>query len=657
MSVPRSPRVFRMGLLGGTMRFYAVQQRQDGSPSRFRITPQQAFGQITTIGDTVEVSDQRTSSMIFGTGGGMGRDKYVEASGLTEVRWSDWDTRFEDSAVLPLTDVALGANTLLTGTPVYVDWLGATNADLLSWVPRSATTTYAARYQASVWTTLVDSVGGTMYNLTSLTRYRGAYYLTSYKAAGSALYQSTNGSSWLKTGPAAALWHAACTHDNKWYGFNGATNEVWWTLDPTQPAGAAWLTSSETLELKPNEVMIQMAEWEDPSGRKCVMLLTNQRLLRFDDEARTFTQLDDFSAEIFSTGATTDLIPNMTVWKNDNNLYICFYDRVSASNNASTILQYTSRGQKGSLDPNKLSGLPDNRLVAISRLVGGLNYLFAFGNTPAGTSNLGQIFCWDGAGWHNMYTPPAGNSLTGGGYARGRLYAALVNGSINYLPYGDNRIRPEYRTETYLFMRTCSLYWARTTGGTDLLQKRDLWATVHCVKKDRTLGLESGCTLTLYQRLDGGAWTALGTATSAQAFPWQVDITPKGLWREMELRLDGYSGGSVNNTPYLRGVQYHFDRTPPDVRDVYDFVIDLGASVDTPNRGQNGRDSVAIAAELAAMRGQLVALEFGAGAFGGAPGKTSVATGLFQSAAEADPLTGEILFRCEVRDLTTPASG
>jgi hypothetical protein len=584
----------------------------------------------------------------------------VETEGIQDVRLTDMDTRFEDSAVLPLATTALGGATLLDARPVYIEWLGKAAATLLAWSPYAVAAFNVARYDGSAWHTVTDSIGGDITGVSGFARYGGAFYLTADQGTGDCLYRSTDGVTWTITGPVGDL-RGCCVHDNQFYAYNAATDELWWTQDPTALAGPDWAMSAEPLFLHPEEAVIQLAQWHDGGNPRSnlVMILTTQRLIQFDHTALTFTELDDFSGEIFTTGG--DLVPHMTRWKNDDNLYVNFHDRAAANQNADTIMQYT-RGQKGTIAPNKLGGLPAEWQVSITHTVGGLNYLFAFGAAPYGSANTGQVFAWDGAGWHPLHTPTDdAESVVGGGYARGQLYTARDDGMVVSQPYGDNRTRPEFRTDTYETGVTRTLRWARTTGGTDLLQKAELWLTVVSrargnsddAPSERTLifGLEGGCEVDAYRRLDGGAWELVGTATSAQVFPWRVDLPAKGHWYECEVRLDARTSDGAN-TPILGRPQLHFDRTPPDVRDVHDFVIDLAQTI-----SQFGRTAAAIRAELRAMRGQPVTLAYGAGAWGDGPNGTDVACGIFQYAAEEDPLRGVGAYRCEVRDYSTPDDG
>lgn len=666
-SAPRAANVIRLGAVGGTARYYAVQAKGDGGPSRVRLTPQQAFGQLTTIGDTAQVSDQRTASLIFGTGGGLGRAVYQETEGLTQYRWGGWDTRVEGAAVLPLAATQLGAATSLARDPVYVEYLGLAGALLLAWVPRHNGTTTAesiAIWTGAAWATPTAASGFAMKNLTAFFRYRGYFYLTATDPSViglPVLYRSTTGLTWADmsvfdfnqdTIQDNFLVAGACVHDNKTYYYDSFNNHMRFTLDPwTGP----YDRSNETLDLHPSEEVVQLFEWEDESRRKCVYILTTQRLLRFDDEAKTFTQVDDFSQEIWASSvASTTFFPRATVWKADNNCYVNFYDRAGTNNNADTVLQYT-RQQKGAIAPNKLSGLPTAQQVAITHTVGGLNYLFAFGAAPAGSGNVGQVFAWDGQGWHPLYRPAGtGTAVWGGGYGRGTLYTARADKTVVSQAYGDNRIRPEYRTgATYdTDAGGHPLRFAVTDGGTENLKKRELWLTVVARKASRAFGLDAGCRIDAYRAIDGGADVALASATSATTFPWRVDLSAKASWYEMEVVLYGFSTVAAN-TPALVSVQIHYDRTPPDVRDSHDFVIDL-----TDAAGEHGRTPAAIAAELLALRGQLVTLAYGAGTWGDrTSADVAVTCGIFQAALEADPLRGPVLMRCEVRDVSTPVSG
>lgn len=650
---PRKPNEIRLGAVGGTARYYAVQERGDGGPSRVRRTPQQAFGQITTIGDTQEVSDQRTASLIFGTGGGLGRDAYQETEGLTQYRWGEWDTRVEGAAVLPLAATQLGAATSLARDPVRIEYLGLPGALLLAWVPyvtgaASTTAENVAVWTGAAWVAPTIAVW-TMRYLTGFARYRGNFYLTANTGTAN-LFHSTDGLNWASI--AGFDTRGCCVHDNKFYVYSVTSQMIQRSLDPLNIA--SWAGSNETLDLHPNEEVVQLAEWVDESNRKCVMILTTQRLLRYDDEALTYTQLDDFSGEIWaSSAAANTFLPSMTVWKADNNLYVNFYDRAGAGNNPDTILQYT-RQQKGAIAPNKLRGIPAAQQLAITHTVGGLNYLFAFGAQPVGTGNMGQVLAWDGQGWHPLYTPFLGTyAVWGGGYGRGTLYTARADRTIVSQPYGDNRIRPEYRTgAAYEVGGARGLRLAVTDGGTPNLGKRELWLTIVARKQDRTFGLDPGCRIDAYRGINGAAVTLAGTATSATTFPWRVDLAGKASWYEMEIHVSGFTTIAAN-TPALVSVQLHYDRTPQDVKDSHDFVIDLAASA-----GEHGRSAAAVAAELLALRGQLVTLAYGAGAWGDrTSADVAVACGIFQAALEADPLKGPVLLRCEVRDLSTPASG
>ncbi len=633
--------------------------REQSKISRGPIT---GLGQVVTTGDTAERADQRTPQVIFGDQtGGMSAFAYVETEGILTFTVSDCDTRSPGAIVLPPIARAVSSGLLALGTPTYVEVLDLTSADIIAWQPYVTSASVASpAFRVTTGNTSFGISSTTpavvIDQITGFTRFNNRYIFVTERAAG--LFYSSDAVTWNGNTYAVPM-RGVCVHDNKVYIWNKTTSRLEWHTDPTATTG--WVASVAQLVLQPNENVVQLLTWRDASGRTAIYVLTNQRLFWYDEDADVLHLFYDFTDQ--ARGAGT---PRAHVWRRDGNLYLVFQNSADNSPNDS-VLWFS--GTTNLTAPNKQGGLPLASRVSLTHSVGGLNWQYFFGTTPfASATNPGRLLAMnDQQGWHTVYTgASAAAKVVGGGYGRGRAFAALANGNIVEVIVPDTLALPllaGVNERAYLIGTTFYHEYAYTDGGTPNMFKQGLWVAVKSLdhtSASKVPGLASTCQLVVqYQRDTDTAWTTLGTLTSASTFPAVLPINSGfGVqFKQLKLRI-GLSSGTTTNTPVVTSLALAYLRQEVP-RYAYTAVIDLryGGVRDEFYKNRD-RAQLLAALESWTQPGAVVQLEFAGGdEVARPPGSTRVLNCTVQFSGVEDPEFGPDSYSVVLSDVSSPASG
>lgn len=668
------PYISVTGTVGGvtTTRRLPVEVDRVGRGVPVALTPLEGFPDAIVFGDNTRRSDQRTAAVIFTTWrDGMGQDEYIEPEGIASFADSDSDTWWAGSLVCPTATTRLGApGALLTPpnanilAPWYVDYLGQPTAAIIAWRPRNAGGLNLRRYNRTTdsWNTFNGASPADQ--LTGFCQFGGRFFVSALQSNG--LYYSSDGDTWTNS-PRAAQVAGIADHDNKLFYFNAVTGYMEYTTDPvTGAAPSATGTtrqSDKPLFLLPDEQVFQLLEWRY-GGAPALFLVTNRRLIRYDDDSATFSTYYRY-VDVISNLVLG--FPRAHVWPRDNNLYLTLYHRTDPTT-ADTVIQLTG-ATVDEVSPNRRGGIARDERVSITHLAGAAHRLFAFGAKRPLTPSLGRTLAMnDGQGWHTQYRDATGAEVVGGGYSAGRLWTVLSTGTVLEQAIPDVRDIPSNATGRAYDTTPATHTTAWTDGGTPGIRKRALWVRLDA-RNDDTTGLPAGATVTVRYRTWGSAgWTTLGTVSAATTAWPAILAFPGGLpFTRIRLRLELQRGTASNATPNIVEASLHYVRRP---QRRYNRVVRVDLRDGSPAfRGPRrtfGRYSAAnlrawltklLSNEDNGADASLVALAYGGRGNTIAPTYQTVAQAELAGSANEDPTDGTGRWSLTFRDLTAPPSG
>lgn len=664
MSAPQQQAGTTVGevTLGGVP--YPLALGPNGLPTPIDVAPQVAFPDAIILGDSSQRSDQRVASVIQSDWqGGIGTLDYIEAQGVTTVRDSFADTRY--AGVIASTRLMSQYYDTLPGSPLaagrHIEFFhGSLSGRLLAWTRFQV----AHRWTNPGWTAL-----GTW-----LVRGFGRFRNNAVFATDIGVYFSVDGETWAVAGTAAATWGIA-QHDNKvWTFFAGGVGE-YILYSATELVAATTWTLQAPLYLQYGETISQLIDWRNARGARALYVLTNQRIMGYDDDDKEFTTFYDFSDLVLPTGAR---MPWGYVWRNNDDLFVTFYD--TDGNNFADVVVHFNGSVIEVLAPNKLGGILPANQFRILFLTGSVDELFALcGSTSnASPTTAGRVLAMNPQqGWHTVMASTASNPIVGGGYANGTLYTVRQAGEVHgYYRIGANGnilTLPADAGRTYETIAQ-TVESATLDAGTPGITKRLLWVRIACVTPDATLGsvygLPGGATVKVEYRVDNGPWTQLtdvkvngvvtalagGVLNSAVTFPATLPLGGElGVsCNRWAWRLTLTRGTSATIPTLVSQVGWHYVRQP-EVRYSYRARVDLrdetwgGSSL--PQFG--GRTAAQLRAALLDWPGNgLTNFAYGQGASRVAIAAVDVVARPVESS-----LVGPGLYDVVVRDLTTPDSG
>lgn len=645
--------------LGGVP--YPLALGPNGLPAPIDVAPQVAFPDAIILGDSSQRSDQRVASVIQSDWtGGIGTLEYIESQGVTTVRDSFADTRYAGViASSRSNDQVYGT---IPGSPIYpgrhielVTVAGGTR--LLSWAQDPG---LAYQWDGTNW------ISPFTYATTGFTRFRG---LGVFSTRGG-VFTSTDGVTWTVTPGIGVSCRGVAVHDNK----------VWTLVEgdatlraTTDPAGAATWTTYATLYMQYGEFGMQLFEWRNARGVRALYILTNQRLIAYDDDDKEFATFFDFTEIVQSSGST---YPWAHVWRNNDDLYLTLFN-ITLPRTPSSVIHFNGSVIEV-LDPNKLGGINSGNQFGTLFTIGSIDELFAFAGTIGGTATAGRILAMNSQqGWHTVFTATSANPIVGGGYANGTLYIVLQSGAVTSIysaGAGGNIVTlPDNASRTYLATAQ-TVESADLDAGTPGITKRLLWVRIACVVPDAALGsvfgLPAGATVKVEYRVDNGPWTQLtstkaggvttalagGVLSSAVSFPATLPLGGElGIsCTRWNWRLTLTRGTNALVPTLVTQVGWHYIRQP-EVRYSYRARVDLrdetwgGEAL--PQFG--GRTAAQLRNALLAWPGNgLTSFAYGYGATRVALTAVDVVVRPVEAAVSQAGMYDVV-----VRDLTTPNSG
>lgn len=653
-----------------------------GVASRFLLAPGTSIhrdpisgqSQVTTVGDASRRGDSRTPEVIFTTGeDGMGEFEYQELESIASYTQSLCDTRHPGMITLPPASSALtgSCTSASMSNPIMVEYLGVGTIKCLAWRFGGLAYYYNTNAGGS-WTSAVDDVTG-------FTKFGSTYVMT--KGTGtSGVYTSTDGTTWTPQATGFDAW-GCCRHDNKFYVYNGSTSALNWNANPTS---TSYTAGTAVLKHLPGEVVFQLFEWQ-ARGVARVFLLTNYRLLWYDEDADAFITYDESWANLVRSDI---LQPRACVWGRNGDLYVTFWNYVNRSFEANVMHYGGGRELTG---PNRRGGLPETSRVALTHGVAATNWLFFFGAAPYGlSSTVGgrtTVMTENGA-FHTMYAgTPSTATCFGGGYGNGTLWTVTSDKVVHEQPVPDLPDSPLFTygdgVVTYPTTLTSAepTYWheyAWTDAGSPNMPKQALWLTLDMRDISSTTkksGMAPGTGVVVqYMTNTSGVWKYPDGATSytsathlyTSANPTTAVVYPVVIplssgfgvsFKQIKIRV-GLATTSAANTPVLASTALALVRQEQP-RYAYSFQIDL---TDLSHPFYAGKDRFQLLALLDGYvaSGSIVKLEFAGAEWsaGSDPaGGRTIANGTFTFGGIEDAATGAGKYNCQILDLTPPSSG
>jgi hypothetical protein len=643
-----------------------------------RSTPRSSAISRILLGDSVQQSDAEQPQLLLSDQReGMGLQAYNEQEGLGKFRVSGWDTRFQGLLAFPPNPTQLGGSLPNTGTLTGFVWrveqLNGQPATLplFNATPQG----FPSRYNgAGTW---VQIGGATFTNyVTGYARFRQYYIIAAGIDGSGVLAYSTDGTTW--TGSASGVLARCCAvHDNKLWALSYIGGGRFKLQGLTDPAAAGSVLSDQELLLHPGEQATQLVAWQF-GGFPALYVLTNQRLMRYDDRTLTFHEYDTFEARV-PVGGT--VIPQGAVGA-DGNLYVTFYNSGGADR-GDDVWQY-SGNSNGPVGPNRQGGIPAANTFTFTHLTPMLHWTLGWTTQRAGTTNLPRLLAMSPQlGWGTVYESTNGAAfLIGGGYdGNGTAYLVLSNAQVWTLPLPDVADLPQNASgatppRTYRNGINVVHRYGISDLGLPNVPKLILGLEVHA---RTTAGvrnaLDPNVTLQPRYALDGGAPAdAGGVLSSASVWPARIPLNG-GLGvrcYDVEVRLEAATGNTANS-PLIEAVILYYlplfqvreewevsvvtDPLHPAARGRYGENEPYQYYGESPESLRKHLRDNAGASAVNNYRAQVVAVSFGGGALENDATLMSVAAAEYRIQADEDPAIGKGIMVLSITNRTLAASG
>jgi hypothetical protein len=639
-----------------------------------RSTPRSSAISRILLGDSVQQSDAEQPQLLLSDQReGMGLQAYNEQEGLGKFRISGWDSRFQGLLCLPPAPTQLGGLIPNTGTLSGFVW----RIEMLNNQPATlplfngGVQGFASRYNgAGTWV----QIGGAVFtnNITGYAQFRNQYIITAGSAGTGVLAYSTDGTTWV-AGAAGTLAWGAAVHDNKLWTLHWQAAGLWKLRAQTDPSTTAKVDSDDTLALNVSEIPTQLIAWQF-GGFPALFVLTNERLLRYDDRTLTFHTYDDFSGRV-SRGYIS-AIPQAAVGA-DGNLYVTFWSNYS-SDRGDSVWQY-SGNSNGEVGPNRQGGIPNANQFTLTHLAPALHWTYGFAAARAGTSNPGRVVAMNPQlGWGSVYeATSAAANVVGGGYdGNGTGYVLLSDRTVWTLPLPDVADLPQNASgRAYRSGVTVRHRYGISDLGLPNVPKLILGLEVHgrtTAGVRNTVDANTGVAV-LYAT-DGGAFTSMGTLSSVSVWPARLPIAG-GLGvrcYDLEVALDGNSTAGANS-PLVEAVIVYYlplfqvreewevsvvtDPEHPAAKSRYGENEPYQYDGLTPDDIRKHLRDNAGASALNNYRAQVVAVSFGGGALESDSTLMNIAAAEYRIQADEDPVMGKGIMVLAITNRTLSASG
>jgi hypothetical protein len=640
-----------------------------------RSTPRSSAISRILLGDSVQQSDAEQPQLLLSDQReGMGLQSYNEQEGLGKFRISGWDTRFQGLLAFPPLPTQLGGLIPNTGTLSGFVWRIEMIAGQPATLPlfNAGVQGFASRYNgAGAWA----QIGGAVFtnNITGYAQFRNQYIIAAGSAGTGVLAYSTDGTTWT-AGAAGTLAWGAAVHDNKLWTLHWQAAGLWKLRAQTDPSTTAKVDSDDTLALNVSEIPTQLVAWQF-GGFPALFVLTNERLLRYDDRTLTFHTYDDFSGRV-SRGYIS-AIPQAAVGA-DGNLYVTFWSNYSGDRGDS-VWQY-SGNSNGEVGPNRQGGIPNANQFTLTHLAPALHWTWGFATARAGTTNPGRVVAMNPQlGWGTVYeAPSSAANLIGGGYdGNGTLYILRADRLVATIPLPDVADLPQNAAgRIYTPGATFTHRYGISDLGLPNVPKLILGVEVHA---RTTAGvrnaLDPNVTVTPKYALDGAtSFTSLAGLTSASVFPARLPLNG-GLGvrcYDLEVALDGIGTNSANS-PLIEAVIVYYlplfqvreewevsvvtDPLHPAARGRYGENEPYQYDFSTPEDIRKHLRDNAGASAVNNYRSQVVAVSFGGGALENDSTLMSVAAAEYRIQSDEDPIFGRGVMSLAITNRTIAASG
>jgi hypothetical protein len=576
-----------------------------GVRPQLNYSPTQAFPDAITFGRADVLIDQRTRALVYTDHrGGMG--EYQAPNGQLAAQQSftisDCDTRFERSLVLPPNPVQLGPGAALGSStkPWYIEYLGESNAKLLAWqfgggaplTYNPGTNAWVAAGSLAGSSIPADATKGGMSAVTYYKNRLVAVYNGGLGSTQSLSYSPDNGVTWIQnTAATAKLYNGGVECNGLFWTYDALNYALRWTADVTaDPATTAWAMSS-LLFMRPHEQVVQLVQWKNPRNEPAVFILTNQRLIRFDQDLDTPATPGFFTIHDFGGRVATTCIPRAYVWPRDQQLYVTLGDPSASTGPVDSVLQF-GPASSSEVGPNVRGGIPAGETFSIGSLIGSYHWLYGFGLPRAGTSNPGRVLAMNGLqGWHSL---AKGNfngigGAIGGGYANGLVWFVTTTGYVYEMKDPDVPDLPANLQSGTRAYPPGTFYYHDTGwhgGGLENIRKIAQYLALDARYNNGTIADAPGVPTSTqvsyaYQTDTSGGWVTLGTYASGTAFPTVAAINSAlgAKCKRFRLRIGLYTSDGTK-TPNIAGFEINFIPKP---REHYAYIARLDLTEGGPN--------------------------------------------------------------------------
>jgi hypothetical protein len=643
-----------------------------------RGTPRSSAISRILLGDSVQQSDAEQPQLLLSDQReGMGLQAYNEQEGLGKFRVSGWDTRFAGLLCLPPNPTQLGGLLPNTGTLAGYIWrveLIAGQPAVLPMFHGTGGTGQPARYNgAGTWATIATAIASFV---TGYARFRGLYILVGNGDGAGTLLSSSDGVTWT-AGAAGTLARCCAVHDNKLWTLAYQAVGQWKLRGQADPASTAKVDSDDTLVLGLAEEPFQLVAWQF-GGFPALYVLTNQRLIRYDDRSLTFHTYDDFSnrapAPTAPLGARP-FVPQAAVGA-DGNLYVTYFNSGS-QDRGDSVWQY-SGNSNGEVGPNRQGGVPNANLFTLTHLAPAFHWTFGFASGRAGSGNFGRVLAMGPQlGWGTIQSDSAAEVLGGGYDGNGTVYVVYANRTVLATPVPDVADLPQNAAgRSYRPSITFTHRYGLSDLGLPNVPKLILGLEVHARSTAGVRNaLDPNTTVTPKYALDGAAsFTSLPALTSASTFPNRQAING-GLGvrcYDIEVALDGITSNGANS-PLIEAVVVYYlplfqvreewevsvvtDPLHPAARGRYGENEPYQYYGNSPEDLRKHLRDNAGASAANNYRAQVVAVSFGGGALENDSTLMNVTTAEFRIQSDEDPLFGRGVLTLAITNRTLSASG
>lgn len=518
---------------------------------------------------------------------GMGTYKHAVLDGIDTFRRSTLDTRFVGGVIQPpyyddfLATCPLAANGGDWGDdyPVEAAHVSLVSGEHIFFFSRVRDEAFVYKIATDAWT--VTPLEG----ISAMATWGEYVYFLSHQNVGTPsippggpmriLDPSTYGSATNEgTG------HSFCglaDFANRLWSYKVDDRKLYAMSDPDTvafAAGTAFVAQSEALRLRFLEYVRGLQVYRDKGGRPALYVVTNQRIIGFDDGSGEFEEYEDLR-KYAGVGETSH--PLLYQWMRDKLLYAIPFGATDAAERH--VYQFT--GNIDEVGPTDRGGfVVADQFQRFEALGGNVHWLFA-ACSGDGTNGAGEIVAMNElGGWHTVYrsvVASAASLVRGLCVVGGTIYVMHKDGQFHGVYDQDELSAPHLRAFPSGATGLHEIYFGKTDCGLPNHEKLGASVFVNCRKPDGTTGLSGSGEVVIKYSLDGAAQVTLATLTTATTFPIELPLPGNDaenqdgvVFREIEL----YASLEATNASAIEEVTLNFSKWE-EPRWAYQMVIDL----------------------------------------------------------------------------------